>query len=69
MQIAIYTFSSMIDQHAALMITVLRRDYPEIAESISEKINRSMPEQTLEDLSKIEQIRDIVQKRKGHRTS
>jgi hypothetical protein len=55
----------MIDQHSALMITVLRRDYPEIAESISEKISRSMPEQTLEDLSMIEQIVISFKKEKG----
>lgn len=46
----------MIDQHSTLMITVLRKDYPEIASSISDKISRTLPEQSLTDLALIDQI-------------
>jgi len=46
----------MNDQHASLMITVLRKDYPEIATLITAKISKSLPERSLYDLQHIDQI-------------
>lgn len=55
----------MNDQHSALMINVLRKDYPEIASSISEKIIKTLPEQSLTDLGLIDQIVTSFKKEKG----
>jgi hypothetical protein len=46
----------MINQHASLMITVLRKDYPDIASLITAKISKSLPERSLDDLQHIDQI-------------
>jgi hypothetical protein len=55
----------MNDQHSTLMITVLRREYPEIAISISDKINKNMPERSVTDLTLINQIVASFKKDKG----
>jgi hypothetical protein len=39
-----------------LMVSVLRKDYPEIAEQISARIKKSLPEERLTDLSKVDLI-------------
>lgn len=55
----------MNDQNSALMITVLRNDYPEIARIISEKINKTLPEQALHNLKYIGQIVASFKNEKG----
>lgn len=55
----------MIDQHASLMITVLRKDYPDIASLITAKISKSLPERSLDDLQHIDQIVSSFKNAKG----
>jgi hypothetical protein len=55
----------MNDQNSALMITVLRNDYPEIARIISEKINKTLPEQALHNPKLIGQIVASFKNEKG----
>lgn len=55
----------MNDQHSALMITVLRKDYPEIASIITAKISNSLPERSLDDLQHIPQIVASFKNAKG----
>jgi hypothetical protein len=55
----------MNDQHASLMITVLRKDYPDIASLITAKISKSLPERSLDNLQHIDQIVASFKKVKG----
>lgn len=47
------------------MVAVLRKEYPEIAQVITEKIKDTLPEERLTDLSNIERIVSTFKKIKG----
>lgn len=47
------------------MVAVLRKEYPEIAQVITEKIKDTLPEERLTDLSNIERIVATFKKIKG----
>lgn len=48
-----------------LMVAVLRKEYPEIADIITEKIKETLPDERLTDLSDIEKIVSTFKKIKG----
>lgn len=48
-----------------LMVAVLRKEYPEIADIITEKIKETLPDERLTDLSNIEKIVSTFKKIKG----
>lgn len=48
-----------------LMVAVLRKEYPEIADIITEKIKEALPDERLTDLSNVEKIVSAFKKIKG----
>jgi hypothetical protein len=46
----------MQEYSPVLMVSVLRKDFPEIAAQISARIKKSLPEERLTDLSKVDMI-------------
>ena len=47
------------------MVSVLRKDYPEIAELIAERITKSLPEKRLHDISNVDLIIESFKKELG----
>lgn len=55
----------MMDYSATLMVTVLRKEYPEIANVIAERINKTLPEEQLTDIKQITSIVETFKKEKS----
>ncbi|TDQ12189.1 hypothetical protein ATK78_1323 [Pedobacter metabolipauper] len=47
------------------MVTVLRKEYPEIADIIAERIKKTLPEEKLDDLCHISEIVETFKRDKG----
>lgn len=55
----------MHDYNPTLMVSVLRKEYPEIAEMIALRIKKTLPEERLYDLSNIEKIITSFKRERG----